>query len=156
MHSRIISALAKIVLLHEDDNERIARSPVMQEVQHIRNDADQLQRELAAEREGRAFQAARIDAIIVEEAAAQKALKARAEKAERELAAMREAKERAEAALKDIADGPQPIEDYKFGIRCGLEDIDLQSSAYDAAEYGYEEGLDWCADIAARALKEPK
>ena len=58
-------------------------------------------------------------------------------------------------ALQDIADGPQPIEDYKYGLRCGVEDRDLQSaSAYVAAEYGYEQGLDWCADIAARALKD--
>jgi len=59
-----------------------------------------------------------------------------------------------EDALKDIADGPQPIESYKQGIRCGLEDRDLQAAGeYAAAEYGYEQGLDWCADIAARALK---
>ena len=59
-----------------------------------------------------------------------------------------------EGALKDIADGPQPIEGYKHGIRCGLEDRDLQrSDAYTAAEYGYEKALEWCADIAIRDLK---
>jgi hypothetical protein len=50
-HSRIVKALAAIVLLHDDDNGRIARDPVMQEVQHIRGDADQLQRELAEAKE---------------------------------------------------------------------------------------------------------
>ena len=61
-----------------------------------------------------------------------------------------------EDALKDIADGPQPLEDYEMGIRCGLEDRGLQnSSQYAAAEYGYAQGLDWCADIARRALKNP-
>ena len=78
--------------------------------------------------------------------------------AEAECARLREA---LEGALKDIADGPQPIEDYMTGIRCGLEDRDLQHAGeYAAAEYGYERGpeitetlLDWCADIAQRALK---
>ena len=56
----------------------------------------------------------------------------------------------AQGKLEDIANGPQPIEDYKFGIRCGLEDRDLQTaSPYVAAEYGYEKGLAWCASIAA-------
>jgi len=46
-YHRIVAALATIVRLHEDDSGRIARDPVMAEVQHIRNDADQLERELA-------------------------------------------------------------------------------------------------------------
>ena len=56
-------------------------------------------------------------------------------------------------ALQDIASGPQLIEDYKYGIRCGVEDRGLQLDPYRAAEYGYEKGLDWCADIAESALK---
>ena len=75
---------------------------------------------------------------------------------ERDLSAARRELAEVRDALKDIADGPRPIEDYKFGIRCGLEDRDLQTSdAYTASEYGYEQGLDWCADIAQRALKSP-
>ena len=67
--------------------------------------------------------------------------------AKRELATARE-------ALADIADGPGDLEAYHNGIRCGLEDRDLQNgSQYVAAEYGYDQGLDWCADIARRALK---
>ena len=75
---------------------------------------------------------------------------------ERELSAARRELAEARDALKDIADGPGDLEAYHNGIRCGLEDRDLQNgSQYVAAEYGYDQGLDWCADIARRALKSP-
>ena len=55
-YSKITQALAKIVMLAEDDNERIRREPVMAEVQHIRDAADQLERELAeAKKRGDAY-----------------------------------------------------------------------------------------------------
>jgi hypothetical protein len=54
----------------------------------------------------------------------------------------------AEDALREIMDGPQPIADYLLGIRCGVEDRDYQNAGYDAAEYAYEEGLDYCSEIA--------
>lgn len=56
------------------------------------------------------------------------------------------------AALETIAEGPQPISNYLHGIRCGVEDRGLQNSAYEAAEYGYERGLEYSQDIATRAL----
>ena len=52
-HHRIIIALSNIVMLHDDDNGRIARDQVMAEVQHIRSDADQLARDLDAMAEQR-------------------------------------------------------------------------------------------------------
>lgn len=56
------------------------------------------------------------------------------------------------AILKGIQQGPEPLPDYLFGIRCGLEDRGLQDQPYEAAEYGYQQGLEYCADLAAQAL----
>lgn len=69
-----------------------------------------------------------------------------------EIASLREAAREAEAALADIADGPEPMNDYLAGVRCGIEDRGLQGHPYGAAETGYEMGLEWCSDIAHRAL----
>lgn len=55
-------------------------------------------------------------------------------------------------ALREIADGPQPLSDYLNGIRCGVEDRCLQGDVYGAAEYAYEQGIEWCADIARSIL----
>ncbi len=54
--------------------------------------------------------------------------------------------------LREIQKGPEPLADYLFGIRCGLEDRNLQHQPYEAAEYGYQQGLDYCADLAAQSL----
>lgn len=55
-------------------------------------------------------------------------------------------------ALEEIAQGPEPISDYLNGIRCGVENRNLQNHVYAAAEYAYEQGLDYCSDIASAAL----
>jgi hypothetical protein len=71
--------------------------------------------------------------------------KERAEKAEAAAAEMRE-------ALESIAIGPDPMDDYLRGIRCGIEDRDLQQYAYAAAEYGYENGVEYSAYVARQVL----
>lgn len=53
-------------------------------------------------------------------------------------------------ALREICEPTTP--DYYLGVRCGLEDRDLQSDPYAAAEYGYDAGKDYCQFIAAQAL----
>jgi hypothetical protein len=45
-YSAIITALKNVTVLRADDAERIAREPVMVEVMHIRDAADQMRREL--------------------------------------------------------------------------------------------------------------
>lgn len=57
-------------------------------------------------------------------------------------------------ALEEIKDGPTPLSGYLQGIRCGIEDRCIQGDSYESAEYGYQQGLDYCADIANRALEE--
>lgn len=73
-----------------------------------------------------------------------------------DLIAAAERAERYKAALEMIAQGPEPMNDYLTGIRCGVEDRCLQNSVYASAEYGYEQGIDYCADIARQALVEEK
>lgn len=57
-------------------------------------------------------------------------------------------------ALKEILKPTEP--DYYLGIRCGVEDRGLQYSSYEAAEYGYDEGKEYCQFIAQQALGENK
>lgn len=54
-------------------------------------------------------------------------------------------------ALKEILE-PTGSE-YYLGIRCGIEDRALQNDPYEAAEYGYDQGKEYCQFIAAQALK---
>ena len=57
-------------------------------------------------------------------------------------------------ALKEICDGPTDLAAYHYGIRCGIEDRGLQRDPYSSCEYGYDEGLEYCAVIANTAIKE--
>jgi hypothetical protein len=57
-------------------------------------------------------------------------------------------------AMKEISDGPANLAAYHYGIRCGIEDRCLQQDPYSAGEYGYDEGLEYCAIIANNAIKE--
>ena len=55
-------------------------------------------------------------------------------------------------ALEEIHTGPADLTKYFFGIRCGVEDNELQNLPYEAAEYAYGEGLRYCSYIANRGL----
>lgn len=55
-------------------------------------------------------------------------------------------------ALREVRDGPQPLDEYLTGVRCGVEDRDLQYDPYEAAEYAYQTALEWTASVVAPLL----
>lgn len=69
-----------------------------------------------------------------------------------QIAAREEENEKLTACLEEIC---LPIESERYqGLACGVEDKMLQDDAYGAANYGFDEAMDYCASIAKGALPE--